>query len=797
MNNRYRPIYNNGVLPDTPREEIVRELTWYKENGYGGFAVNGTTQIRLKDEQDLMHWLEGHMRSVKLYCEVARELGLDMWLFDEWGYPSGCACGLVLTPETRPKKLNKAIDITLEAGESVDMPAPDRLLSVGAIPVDRFASYHPAEKAEILTLQNGKIFYTASRRTRVVAVTWEPLSFVTHMMKDYTEGDTTFGTVDIMDAAVVRKYLDNMHERYAAEVGDEFGKTIKGFFYDEPELCWEFPYTHDLPAHFMKRHGYDITAILPELVTYMAPECGVTGGGDAYPRLKKAFDDYTDAWTSLLADSFYGQIETWCHDHNLLSVGHQDLDNHAETLLTVSGDFYRNSARNDMPGVDVIWDNIFPDHFDDFPRFAGSVKRALGKKGAMSETFAEMGSCMPPDVMRFTMEHQILRGIDQFFLYTFHNSQPQPDPNVGLYTKAIMDRAEQTARMLNDGRERARVAVMVPLGDIAFERMHLNPHQINGTPLPWERLDKLAQALCYAPIDFEYTWEDAPDNLRARGYEYLILTGNSLTPEAAKKAEAFHADGGKVFSAFYPCPQAPFARHFASLRQLVAALPQEVRLTAPEKMVSMASRTLEDGVLYALLNESEASFEGKLSFQSDDVACLDLFSGQWRKWNGECIFQPREMKMFKVGGCALPAEKTEKTVPLTDWTFNGRKIADLVPWTELGLAGYTGFAEYETEFDWDGGDVRVNLGEVGFAAQVTLDGKIYDVPFSPWSFRTTLAAGHHKMQIRVLNSDASRCFARPEGHRWGFEECYLRCGLLGKPTLEKLAENEGELCYED
>ena len=45
MNNRYRPIYNNGVLPDTPREEIVRELTWYKENGYGGFAVNGTTQI--------------------------------------------------------------------------------------------------------------------------------------------------------------------------------------------------------------------------------------------------------------------------------------------------------------------------------------------------------------------------------------------------------------------------------------------------------------------------------------------------------------------------------------------------------------------------------------------------------------------------------------------------------------------------------------------------------------------------------------------------------------------------------
>ena len=778
MDNRFRPIYNNAVFPDTPIEEIRRELQWYKDNGYGGFAVNGAAKTKLKDVGE---WLPGYLRSVRRYCDEAKRQHLDMWIFDEWGYPSGCACGLVLTPATRPKKLSKAVDVTLEDGECLDMPAPARLLCVGAIPVDRFGPYHPAGRAALCPVREGRIRVRAEGKTRVVGVTWEPHSFVTHVMKDYVEGDPTIGTTDILDRACVRKFLDNMHERYVPVIGDEFGRTVKGFFYDEPEICWEFPWTESLGGRFEARHGYDMLTILPELVAYSAAECGVTGGGDAYARLRAQFADYTDAWTSLLSESFYGQIENWCHEHRLLSVGHQDLDNHAETLLTVSGDFWRNSARNDRPGIDVIWDNIAPDRFDDFPRFAGSVKRALGKDGAMSETFAEMGDCMPPDVMRYVMAHQIVRGIDQFFLYTTHNSRPQADPNVGVFTRALMDRAAFAAARLSEGRPGAKVALLVPLQAIAFERSHLNPHAINGTPLPWERVDRLAEALCYAPIDFDYAWEEGLTDLRARGFEHLVLPGVPLSDAALEGARAFAEAGGTVWSAYSVTPGFPAARHMASPRQLAAALPRPfVRATSDG--VSLTVRETADGPLAALLNETEAPARVTLTAPA---LRIEPDTGAERPDGPGLTLAPRELALLRFAPDAAAPQRGEG-IALTDWTLNGRPIDRLAPWPALGLSGYTGWAAYETAFDWPGGAAELSLGEVGFAARVSVDGgEPVDAPFSPWTVDLDPGAGRHTLQVDVLNSLASRAFAENPAHRWGFEQAYLRCGLLGPVTLRR------------
>ena len=62
-------------------------------------------------------------------------------------------------------------------------------------------------------------------------------------------------------------------------------------------------------------------------------------------KLKEVLADYHDVWTSLLAENFYGVIQEWCHQHGVLSIGHQGADETLNTLLSNCGVFFKNITR--------------------------------------------------------------------------------------------------------------------------------------------------------------------------------------------------------------------------------------------------------------------------------------------------------------------------------------------------------------------------------------------------------------------------------------------------------------------
>lgn len=783
MENRYKPIINNDVYENKMSyDEVKAILTEYKIGGFGGFAINGRSKNKI---EDVKAWIEGYMENVRLYCEAARELDLEMWIFDEWGFPSGSAAGLVLTAETRPKKLSKAIDIILNPGESFEVAVPERFICAGVFSVNRFAQHNAEGTSQIIEPQNGVIKYTADRLSRLVVVTWENVSFHTMEMRDIGKmnpDDSTVGTVDIMDRDCVRKFLDNMHERYAAVVGEEFGNVIKGFFYDEPEIHWQFPYSMGLSEYFKNHFGYDLITILPEIVTYA--ECsGITLDSPGFAQhMKKCYADYTKAWNGMLAENFYGQLQEWCKEHNLLSIGHQDIDHNLETLNTVSGDFFTNNIYNDMPGIDVIWDNIIPEKFADFPRYAGSIKRAYNKTGAMSETFAVMGPNMPPDVMRYDLEYQIMRGIDKFFLY-----QNSCDPCGGEYSKDIMERSTFVNDLLNSGKERTKVAIFIPKEEIAWVRKSSNPHHRNEIA-PWIKVEMVAKELCYAPIEYDYVCEDSVKTLLDRGIDTLIITGDYFTDETINEFSKFHEEGGTIRSVFKPCEKLPYAEFTYSLWQLKDTLKKDIYVNAKESRISMASREAKDGIVYALLNETERFVEADIDFKSENILYYDMYSKEWIHWDGDGDFKPRELRLFKVSNGVGKREKIVETICLTKWKFNGKELDKLVSWEELGLKGYSGTGEYETEFDWSGGMALIDLGEVAFSAKVTLNDTEYKLAFSPWCFKAELPKGHYTMKVVILNTGASKYYEEPGWHR-PYEQPYLRCGLLGEPKIKKLEMN--------
>lgn len=801
---RYRPILNNRVYPNTSLEQARADVAWYKACGYSGFAINGRAKEPIND---LMDWLPGFLDSCKNYVQAAKEAGMNVWIFDEWGYPSGTACGQVLAEERfRSKKYRICYDLILEPGQAVRLPLPEHFVSACAFPVDYHSFYSPKGKGIRIFPEGERLYYVASSKTRLVAVGWEYLSFVTHTMKKHTEDDPTVGTIDVISREAVAKFLRCMHEWYAEPLGAEFGKTVQGFFYDEPEICYDFPYTEELSEAFRQQHGYPLEDILPELLAWKSNTCLISIN-DAHARLQQEFTDYSNTWNDLLARNFYGQIQQWCHTHNLLSVGHQDLDNNLETLRTVSGDFWKNNRYNDRPGIDVIWDQIAPDKFVDFPRYAGCAKRTYGASGAISETFGEMGPCMYPDRMRYIMEQQILRGVDQFFLYANHDPE---DLNVRHFAAAVNDRITRTAQLCNRGTTGAQTAIYVPMDNIAFWANHKDPHLHNTNPQAWQAVDALAQQLCYFPMDYDYAWQGTLDTLIARGIRTLLLAAQTeLSAQEAAAARAFAAQGGQIVSIGKPClPLEDIAQHYPLASQWLQQQNNSLQLQGIGEntlRISMTTRHTEDGMLYFLLNESNSPAIVNTHVSQSSWLELDQTSGVWQAADMHCLlyFEARELKIFCCPDKPVlekPLQRSGERI-LTNWTFTGpdgisQHLDRLKPWTELGLADYTGWVTYEAQFLWDGGMCELDLGDVRFSAIVYLDDEEIPLPLAPHRVQRDLSSGTHTLQIRVLNSNANWMYSGPDNGRSNFtgpywmrfqyERAYRECGLLGPVRIRLL-----------
>jgi hypothetical protein len=76
----------------------------------------------------------------------------------------------------------------------------------------------------------------------------------------------------------------------------------------------------------------------------------------------------------------------------------------------------------DVPGVDVIWEQISypvngsacPEGMPFYPRMASSAARQLGHTTVVSESLAVYGSHVDPELMRYVVNYQAVRGISLF-----------------------------------------------------------------------------------------------------------------------------------------------------------------------------------------------------------------------------------------------------------------------------------------------------------------------------------------------------------------------------------------------
>ncbi|MBQ7726327.1 MAG: hypothetical protein IJT66_04205, partial [Clostridia bacterium] len=64
-------------------KELLRQIEWMNENKIGGFFMHARSGLKTEYLSD--EW----MRAIKACAAKAKELGMEAWIYDENGWPSG------------------------------------------------------------------------------------------------------------------------------------------------------------------------------------------------------------------------------------------------------------------------------------------------------------------------------------------------------------------------------------------------------------------------------------------------------------------------------------------------------------------------------------------------------------------------------------------------------------------------------------------------------------------------------------------------------------------------------------
>lgn len=351
----YRPaplwVWNTSVTT----EDIDRMLKDMKDGGFGGAFIHprpGMITDYLSDD-----WFRLYRYSV----EKGKELGLDIWIYDEFSYPSGFAGGHV--PAEMPESYNQGQGLAFEKASVLPANATDFFLCL-------------KKEGNTFRAINGEL----EKYTDV------PGEYYLYKKTYYGRSDWHggFSYVDLLYPGVTEKFIDVTINGYERTFGKELGTVIKGLFSDEPNIgnIQGIRWTPDFFDIFEKQWGYDLRAYLPLLVEE---------SGD----WKRVRHNYMETLTQLFIDRWSKPMSAYCEKKNLKWTGH--YWEHGWPSVADGGDNMAMYAWHQMPAIDML----FNQYNDAHPQAQfgnaravkelSSVANQMGYVRTLSETYGGGG----------------------------------------------------------------------------------------------------------------------------------------------------------------------------------------------------------------------------------------------------------------------------------------------------------------------------------------------------------------------------------------------------------------------
>jgi hypothetical protein len=579
---KYRPVpfwfWNSKMC----KERIEEQIRDFHAKGIGGFFIHA--RFGLETEYLSKEWMDCVSCSVK----VAEELGMEVWLYDENGFPSGIGD---LKVSRVPEYRSKFIDVTetaVESGQRVELELP-RGEVVMAYAYPRGVSPHPSTPppgeretgtslhSSLVRGGSGSIDLTGHiERDRLV---WTPPKgewYVVVYSKCVLEdpNDVVFG-VDYLNPEAMRYFFDFTFAPYEKAVGEHFGKTIKGIFTDEPTLL---PWHHDINWYLRRKHRrvvvwddlieqemksrvkLEARAFLPHLFFDI---------DDTTPRVRRAF---WQTVSDLYMRAFFVPYSKWCEEHNLKLTGHVLF----EEGLYLNTDFQADIAASlsvfHFPGTDHLaeiteapyggWGDSKPQLTNiQGEKLVASIAHLNGRDAAITETYGCAGWGLSFEKMKWIADWQYSLGLNMlcphavfYSIEGFRKSDAPPSENhmAGWpHYRVFGDYIGRLSYALREGRHVARIALFYPLRE--FWGQHVVGRESDEDRVTSDSFDLCASLLPRLHFDYDIipeqslasaSVENGKLRIRDEEYEVLIAPPFAMEGEAREVIRQFVASGG-------------------------------------------------------------------------------------------------------------------------------------------------------------------------------------------------------------------------------------------------------------
>lgn len=542
-----------------------------KEAGIGG--------VELFMESDGYLKTEAAWENVRKNIEAANQAGLQVWVADDNGYPSGMAGGQLV--EADPAFEVRGLRQVVKEGSGLgpvrlDLPKEaERFVQALLCPV--VDGQLVLEKGTPVTVQPDRV------ETKGMEGPWKLLAFAVQVDPEGTQAWSTqeqFKTNgrygNLLNTAAMEKFVAMTHEEYARRFGPLKGK-VTAFYANEPNLMtlwykWEkelqrpggvalVPWDVDLPRRFQERHGYDLLSRLPALY----------GGSDEASKLVRRH--FWETVGKVLAENFSGRISIWAEQNGIQAASHPLLEESMLHHVVGCGDMLHFLEPLQIPACDLPMPsreayNLENLHFGAvhnywMPKFLSSAAQAGNHDtvaGLMdliiTRPFFDY-TPLPGNIRRI-VNLAAMGGVNQFMCY-FVWGKYEP----AVY-RSINDYLGRVCVMLRGARSAATVGIYYPIETFQAEFLPSpSTWKRDFWPEAWRRMEKRIQdqdevvrSLYLQGID--YTWlhgdwiEKATVEkgwlIAANGrYRTLVMPEVELLPLAvAQKIEEFEKGGGKV-----------------------------------------------------------------------------------------------------------------------------------------------------------------------------------------------------------------------------------------------------------
>lgn len=395
----------------------------------------------------------------------------------------------------------------------------------------------------------------------------------------------TEGYLNPVDPEAVQILLDTVYQPIYEHFSGEFGKTILGFFSDEPRfgnihgsenasigrnVDMDLPWRDGLEKLLSEKldgtaiEGADVRKLL--LLLFLQSDSGESHVIQYV---------YMDLISRMYSENFDGVIASWCEKHSCRHIGHMIEDNNAVARLGYgAGHFFRAMEHQDMVGIDVVMHQLIPGM--DRGMFKGMHKPGwdgefftyvLGKLGrspaelnprmqgqCMCEIFEAYGWSERNRLCKWLADHMLVRGINYFVPHAF-DPAPFPDSDCPphfwahghnpQYTEfpVLVRYMNRMAELLSGGEHVTAAAVL-----FHAEAEWSGEHMLTQKPAA----ELARRCIDYSIVPAEYVVEGKAyeDKILIRGQKYgalIIPYAEALPMKLLSTINEFAKNGGKVY----------------------------------------------------------------------------------------------------------------------------------------------------------------------------------------------------------------------------------------------------------